>query len=90
MTDSRVPLTLPLTAAFRPVLHRCDGHKPFQRLTLEAHLRAFLLPLLAASNRASWSALAGERAAETAFAAGGGGAPALKAGVNERFVRRGH
>jgi hypothetical protein len=53
------------------VLHRCDGHKSFQRLTLDAHVRAFLLPLLVASNRASWSALAGEKAVETAFGASG-------------------
>jgi len=50
MTDCVCPLTLPLTPAFRPVLHRCDGHKPFQRLTLDTDVRALVFPLLAASN----------------------------------------
>ena len=43
-------LTPPLTPAFRPVLHRCDGHKPFQRHTLDTDVRALIFPLLAASN----------------------------------------
>jgi REP element-mobilizing transposase RayT len=36
----------PLTPAFRPVTLAGDRHKPFQRLTLDTDVRAFLLPLL--------------------------------------------
>jgi putative transposase len=35
-----------LIPAFRPVLSASDGHQPFQRLNLDADVRAFLLPLL--------------------------------------------